>query len=259
MSDPGVESSSTNAPPARWAQGPTDWPASSEWSGRASSGTTAGYAAHTAPVGATPLDGWAGGDPAAGRRAPGHTALGDTAADDTAGDDIAGDVRAAAAVIGILAVLGVLAGIVWGLASPHSLGFVAAPGQVIPNETEQFIAADGRFLFITVIIGVFAGAVCWFWRARRGPVMAVGLAVGGLVGAALTALVGHLIGGGHAGGALNARITLPITVHARGFLGLEAGSALLVYLGGTLMSAPDDLGRRPSARPAADRVPGGPA
>lgn len=159
------------------------------------------------------------------------------------GDDVAGDLRAAGAVGGVLAVLGVLAGLVWGLASPHSLGYVARPGVVIPNETEQFIGADGRFVLITAIIGLVAGAVCWAWRARRGPVLAVGLAGGGVVGAVLTALVGHLVAGGHGSGAVNSRLTLPITLHAGGLVALEAGLALLVYLAGTLISGPDDLGR----------------
>lgn len=159
------------------------------------------------------------------------------------GDDVAGDLRAGGAVVGVLAVLGVLAGAVWGLASPHSLGYVARPGVVIPNETEQFIGADGRFVLITAIIGLIAGALCWSWRARRGPLLALGLAVGGFVSAILTALVGHLVAGGHASGAVNARLTLPVTLHARGLLALEAGLALLVYLAGTLISGPDDLGR----------------
>ncbi len=166
------------------------------------------------------------------------------------GDDVRGDLRSAAAVIGVLGVLGLLAGVLWGVASPHSLGFVSRPGLVIPNETEQFIGADGRYVLITAIIGVIAGVLCWGWRARRGPVLAIGLAVGGLLGAVLTAAVGHLVGGGHAGGALNARITLPITLHARGLIAVEPVVALLVYLAGTLLSGPDDLGRSPAGTAA---------
>lgn len=166
------------------------------------------------------------------------------------GDDVRGDLRSAAAVIGVLGVLGLLAGVLWGVASPHSLGFVSRPGLVIPNETEQFIGADGRYVLITAIIGVIAGVLCWGWRARRGPVLAIGLAVGGLLGAVLTALVGHLVGGGHAGGAVNARITLPVTLHARGLIAVEPGVTLLVYLAGTLLSGPDDLGRSPAGTAA---------
>lgn len=174
------------------------------------------------------------------------------------GDDVRGDLRSAGAVVGVLGVLGVLGGVLWGVASPRSLGFVSQPGLVIPNETEQFVGADGRYVIITAIIGVIAGVLCWSWRARRGPVLALGLAVAGLLGAVLTALVGHLVGGGHAGGAVNARITLPITLHARGLIAVEPGVALLVYLAGTLLSGPDDLGRSPVGTAASTADAAGP-
>ncbi len=193
---------------------------------------------YDAPLFRPPSAGYPAAPPPFGSASTPATSLG--------GDDVRGDLRSAAAVVGVLAVLGVLAGLLWGVASPHSLGFVSQPGLVIPNETEQFIGADGRYVFITAIIGVIAGVLCWGWRARRGPVLALGLTVAALLGAALTALVGHLVGGGHAGGAVNARITLPITLHARGLIAVEPVVALLVYLAGTLLSGPDDLGRSPA-------------
>lgn len=154
-----------------------------------------------------------------------------------------GDLRAAGLVAVALAVLGVPAGAVWSAISPHSQGFVAAAGSLVPDETEAYVAADGRYLFITAMIGLLAGALGWFWRSRRGPVLATGLALGGLAGALITALVGHWLSSGHATGAVNSIIGLRITLHARNLVAIEAAAALAVYLLGVLGSSPDDLGR----------------
>lgn len=157
------------------------------------------------------------------------------------------DVGAGLKLIGAMAVLGVLAGVLWLSISSHSAGFVTGPHQVIPDETEQFISSDGRFTIITGVIGLVAGGLCWARRDRRGPILAAALAIGTTIGAGLTALTGRLFGGGHTTGAVNSAISLPISVHARGLLAVEGGLALLVYLIATLMSAPDDLGRPPAA------------
>ena len=153
------------------------------------------------------------------------------------------DVRTASRLVAALAVLGVVAGLLWAAISSHSAGYVLAARQVVPDESEQFISVDGKFVLLTGIVGLLAGGLCWTWRARRGPIIAAALGVGGTVGAVLTALVGRLVGGGHTTGAVNSKITLPIALHAHGLIAVEGGLALLVYLAATLMSAPDDLGR----------------
>ncbi len=139
--------------------------------------------------------------------------------------------------------LGVLAGVLWSVISPHGQGVVVSKTEIIPFEQENWIAADGRFAIITALIGLVVGAAAWFWRARRGPVLVVGLAVGAGLGALLTALVGYWLSSGHSSGAVNTQIRLRIAVHAHGLIALEVVLALAAYLVGVLFSGPDDLGR----------------
>jgi hypothetical protein len=159
------------------------------------------------------------------------------------------DLRVALVVIGILVVLGAIVALYWGRHSPHSVGVVETKSIVIPDETESFISADGQFAVITAVIGLLAGITAWFWRPTRGPVMVAALAVGGALGAIVMALVGHLVSSGHAIGAVNTLITLPITLHAHGLLAVEPFLAVAAYMVGVLLIAPDDLGRAEQARP----------
>lgn len=157
------------------------------------------------------------------------------------------DVRAAAYVVALLAVVGAVLGAVWELWSRHSSqlgsrGFVTASG-VIPDEKEGFIAGDARFVILTGAVGLIAGLIAWRWRERRGPLMPVALAVGGLLGAALTAVVGHALAAGRTGGPANSVIVIKLSLHAYGLGMIEAVLALLVYLVGVLVIKPDDLGR----------------
>lgn len=144
-----------------------------------------------------------------------------------------------------LAVLGALLGFVWERWSPAGpRGFVIAPHAVQPDETESFVAADGRFAVICAAVGLVAGLTAWLRRSARGPVTAIALAVGGLAGAGLTDLVGHLRAGGSADGKTQAVIPeLPLWVHMHGLLVLEATVAVLVYGLCVAFAAADDLGR----------------
>lgn len=161
------------------------------------------------------------------------------------------DLRAGAVVVGVLAAVGALLGVVWQWWSPPGpLGFVVAAGAIQPDETEAFVAADGRFAVLCGAVGLVAGFVVWRRRGLRGPVAVLSLALGGLVGALLTLGVGHLLAGGSAEGAPNTLLReLPLTVHMRGLLLLEAGLAVLVYIVLASFAAADDLGRPDPDRP----------
>lgn len=162
------------------------------------------------------------------------------------------DVRAGAGIVLALAVLGALLGVVWQRWSPPGgLGFVVAPHAIQPDETESFIAADGRFAVICAAAGLFAGVLAWLRTSIRGPVTALALGVGGLLGSLLTGLVGHLLGGGAGDGRTNTILHhLPLSVHMRGLLLLEATVAVLVYGLCASFAAEDDLGRPGSAPPS---------
>ena len=153
------------------------------------------------------------------------------------------DLRGGALIIAVLAVTGVVLGPVWQAISPRTKGFVLLAHAIVPEENESLVAADGRFVLLTGLVGILAGAVMWMHRSSRGPASATSLALGGLLGAVLTDVVGRAIGGGRATGAVGATVTMQVSVHARGLLLIEPVLALLVYAVGALFAKRDDLSR----------------
>jgi hypothetical protein len=139
-------------------------------------------------------------------------------------------------------------GLLWQWWSPAGpAGFLVSPGQVQPDETEAFIAGDGRYAVIAVAVGIVAALIVWFGRVERGIMTVVALAVGGLGGAAATAAVGHVMrGDGHkytcGSGASSCIDHLALSVHAHGLLLVEATAAVLVYGLCIAFARDDDLG-----------------
>ena len=171
--------------------------------------------------------------------------------DAAAGDDL----KTAGVVVAALAVLGAVLGLVWAAWSPPGSTAIVLGGGVfqVIDETENQIAGDGRFLIIVSAVGLVAALLAWFVRpGNRGPIMLLGLALGGLVGAALTDLVGHLTGGGSFtgktyrlsdGSTQEVTLRLPLSLHMPGLLFVEAALATLVYGVLTAFAVHDDLGR----------------
>jgi hypothetical protein len=167
-----------------------------------------------------------------------------------AGDGVRDDLRFAAKVAGILVGLGAVLGLVWAFWSPPGpRALVLARGVLEPDETESFIAGDGRYLVITAVVGLIAALLAWRRVRNRGPLVLLALGVGGLIGSLLTELVGHLAGGGTFNGAPNTIINaLPLSLHMQGLLFVEAAVATLVYGLFVAFAARDDLGRRDPVR-----------
>lgn len=166
--------------------------------------------------------------------------------------------RAAAMIIAMLGMLGVPAGLLWAWWSPPGpRALLYAGGQVQPEESEAFVAGDGRFALICLVVGVLGGLAAWTRRQVRGTIVPLALAAGGLVGAAVTVLVGGWTGGGTSTGRPGTVVEqLPLSLHMSGLLFLEAAAAVFVY-GLCVSFAPaDDLGRpdqrRDPARSPAD-------
>ena len=169
------------------------------------------------------------------------------------------DLGPAAVVLVVLAAIGALLGLWWQHISPRTKGFVYLPHAVIPDEKEAFVASDGRYLLMTGAVGIVVAVAAWLWRSTRGPAVGLALVVGGLLGALLTDFVGRRTGGGHEDGAVNAVITLPIRVHARGLLLIEPALAALVYAACALFAKRDDLGVDESALTEAAALDAAPA
>lgn len=165
--------------------------------------------------------------------------------------------RAAAFVVVVLAAVGCVLGPIWSWWSPPGPLGERIPAGTIADETEAFVAADGRFAIMTVAVGVVAALLAWFARSVRGPWMAAALGLGGVLGAVLTDVVGHAVrGGGHAVTVAPgiARIAhLPLQVNATGLLLLEGAAGALVYGLFVAFTAHDDLGRQDPVRDSVRR------
>lgn len=165
------------------------------------------------------------------------------------------ELQIAALVTVALAALGAVLGVVWAWWSGRQQrAFVIGPGALYPfDEVETMVGADGRYLFIVALVGLLAGFLgYWLRRAERGPLLLLGLVAGCLAGAALTAWVGHLIGGGTTEGKRGTIIDhLPLSLHMRGLIFVEAALCALVYGILVAFAVRDDLGR---ADPVRDRL-----
>ncbi|MDT4938355.1 MAG: hypothetical protein QOG80_2026, partial [Pseudonocardiales bacterium] len=127
---------------------------------------------------------------------------------------------------------------------PGPLGFVLPGHLVQPDETEAFVAADGRYAVITGVVGLVAAVALWRLKRVRGPVAALALGVGGLAGAWLTEIVGRALDGGRTDGPVNTLLPhLRLSVHMHGLRILEPLTAMLCYSLCVAFAADDDLGR----------------
>jgi hypothetical protein len=154
------------------------------------------------------------------------------------------EVRAACLVGVMLAAAGIVAGVLWKSWTVKTHGYDIGSGVIVPDETEGWIGADAHFAIITGLFGLAAGALGWWHRRARGPVMVAGLVAGALLGSLMADAVGHLLGGGSHTVAPQTNFVdrLPLAVHAHGLLLVQAIAALAVYLAAALFVDRDDLG-----------------
>lgn len=163
---------------------------------------------------------------------------------DPARAELRADLRAGLSIVAALAVIGALLGLVWAAWSPTGSAARITPAGRLQEESEAWIAADGRFLVLAAAAGLIAALAAWRRVGNRGPVMLAALAFGGLGGAALMWLVGWLTGGGSDNGdAQGFIVEQRTTVHVTGLVFVEAGVAVLVYGLLVAFAARDDLGR----------------
>jgi hypothetical protein len=163
--------------------------------------------------------------------------------------------RTALGVILALVAAGAAVAPLWVQLAPRLAFRVDQPGRALPvvPEAEEYVAADGRFVFITLVLGVLAALGCWLVRRSRGPWVMLALAVGGLLGAIVTWRLGMRIGTGYHQEDLQVVGTVlyqPLTLRARAALVVEPAAAVIVYLLAVGFSARNDLGRDDETAPS---------
>ena len=101
-----------------------------------------------------------------------------------------------AATVAAMALLGVLAGLLWAQISPE-VRYVVVDGRalLIDPETQDLIGTDGRFALIAVLAGTLCGVAAYAAAGRgRDLPLVLGLAAGGVAAALLMWWAGHLVG-----------------------------------------------------------------
>lgn len=153
-----------------------------------------------------------------------------------------------AAVVGVLAVVGVPLGVLWWALAPRAHYRITHSGPVVigsPSD-ELLFADDGIFVLLVAALGLIAGVVTWLVRRLRGIAGLLGVAVGTLAGSAVAWQVGELLGPGPSKAALakvGGRVTTSLTLGALPALAVGPFLAMLVWLVATLYSRGDGLGR----------------
>ena len=138
-------------------------------------------------------------------------------------------------VFGGQILLGLIAGAAWRLWAPRTIGYVVQGtngGSVfIPAESEGQISGDGRFLLLTVVVGLAAGFTSWFLlRTRRGPLTLLALTVGALASSLVARWFGELLSS-HTVRAADQVTEYPaLTLHGEPILFVQAFAAVLIYV-----------------------------
>jgi hypothetical protein len=105
------------------------------------------------------------------------------------------DVLTGAFVAAVTVLLGAPAGLLWSAVAPHAHIAISASGATFADgATEVFVAGDGWFLGVAVVLGLLTGLVTWVVARGSGPYAVIGMAVGGLLAAYVAAKVGRRIG-----------------------------------------------------------------
>ncbi|MDQ1689457.1 MAG: hypothetical protein QOK42_2432 [Frankiaceae bacterium] len=105
------------------------------------------------------------------------------------------DAWAALVTTAVLVLLGAPVGLLWGALAPRVAVVKVAQGiDLQMPETKAFVAADGSFLVIALLVGVACGVAAALIGRRHAPGVAIGLAVGGVLAALIAMKVGHRLG-----------------------------------------------------------------
>jgi hypothetical protein len=135
-----------------------------------------------------------------------------------------GGLRAALIIVGVLAVLGIIAGVVWQQLAPDVEMRMTEVGPYPVNELEagQLMSMDGWYAALAGVIGLVAGSVLATVFLRHAGAMVIALVLGSCLAAALAFTVGTVMGNGEIilawepDAKLWAPLSAPLQLHAYG-------------------------------------------
>jgi hypothetical protein len=105
------------------------------------------------------------------------------------------DVWAGLVTTAVVVLLGAPVGVLWGAVAPRVPVVKVAQGiDLQMPETKAFVAADGSFLIITLLVGLACGIAAALIGRRHAPGVTMGVAVGGVLAALIAMKVGHRFG-----------------------------------------------------------------
>jgi hypothetical protein len=160
---------------------------------------------------------------------------------------------------------GIVVGLVWLAWAPPTVVYLipgAGGGLVrIPDESENQIAGDGRYVLLSAAVGLVAGVLAWFvLRTRRGITVMLTVVAGGIASSLLAAAVGHLLAPGQDSGAPRTAIHPRLSLHSPVMLLIQSFLAALVYVVLVGLQNDPSLGRdRAADRSAPELGMSGPA
>jgi LPXTG-motif cell wall-anchored protein len=171
--------------------------------------------------------------------------------------EVRADLRGSARLVLVLALAGLVAGLLWWWLAPRADFRITDAGPVaIGNPPEELLVADDAVLALILLgLGLLAGAAAWFLRRRRGVATVLALAVGASAMAVVAWQLGELLGQGPTKAQLadvGRVVTTSLHLRALAALALAPFGALLAYLVPVVTIHRDDLGR------TADPAPAGP-
>jgi hypothetical protein len=164
--------------------------------------------------------------------------------------EIRADLRSSARLVLVLAVAGLLAGLLWWWLAPRADFRITDTGPVvIGNPAEELLVADDAvFALVVAAFGLVAGVAAWFLRRRRGVATVLALAIGCSLMAAGAWQLGELLGAGPTEAQLadvGNVVTTRLSLGSLPAIALAPFAALLAYLVPVLTVHRDDLGRTP--------------
>jgi len=154
--------------------------------------------------------------------------------------------RPLALLVAAQLVAGVLAGLVWRAWSPHTVSYLLSGGDgkpafVVPDESESQIAGDGRFVLLSIGLGMVFGLVAWRLRANRGPAVLAALTLAGVLSSVLARTVGELLPSGSPARKVDVAFAPQLSLHSLPALTVQAFFGVLVYTALVGLSADAEL------------------